>query len=83
MKLIDFEIKLSDDFTKIKYKCRCGHTVYISNKMDFAYCSWCGRRVFKSDLIEFRRKLLRACGKDNNEQISQQKNNDRRNTFRK
>lgn len=72
-KMLQKEIKISNEFSKIRYVCKCGHPVYMSNKMDFTYCSYCGKRVYKDDFTEFKRKLLRACGRDNNEQVSQQK----------
>ena len=70
-KMIEQEIKLSEAFDRIKHKCKCGHTVHVKSKLDFVYCDWCGRRVFRTEKIEFKRKLLRACGKDDNDQVSQ------------
>lgn len=65
------EIKIANDLSKIKHKCKCGHTVYISNRVDFVYCDYCFRRVFRNDFIEFKHKLYESCGKRINEQISQ------------
>ena len=69
-KIIEDEIKLANAFSSITHECKCGHRVHIPHKVDFVYCSWCCRRVYRNAFIEFKRKLLRACGKDTNEQIS-------------
>lgn len=41
------------DVSKCRYKCKCGHSVIITNKLDKAICSWCGNLVFKTPKAEF------------------------------
>lgn len=69
IKMLQDEIKLAKEFAKISHKCKCGHTVPIPNKVNFVYCGWCHRRVYKNKEIEFKYKLMSACGKGKNEQI--------------
>lgn len=65
------EVKISEALSKIRHKCKCGHTVFIPNKVDFVYCDYCFRRVYKNDFSKFKRELLKAMGCGINEQISQ------------
>lgn len=65
------EIKIMNELAKIKHKCECGHTVIVPNKVDFVYCDYCFKRVYRNDFMKFKHNLLRACGKPQNEQISQ------------
>ena len=65
------EIKITNELAKIKHKCNCGHTVIVPHRVDFVYCDYCFKRVYRSDFMEFKHNLLRACGRPQNEQISQ------------
>ena len=67
----DMETKLANAFSEISHICKCGHVVHIQSNIDFVYCDWCGRKVYKNDLVKFKRKLLAACGKVNHDQVSQ------------
>ena len=46
-----------DDIQKTAYKCKCGHTVIISNQVDKALCSYCKKLVFKDKKSEFKYRL--------------------------
>lgn len=64
------EIKISDELAKVRHKCKCGHTVTIPHKINFVYCGWCNRRVYRDNSIKFRYKIMQACGRTVNEQVS-------------
>lgn len=34
------------EFEKVKYKCKCGHTLYIPKKVDKIICTHCGNYFF-------------------------------------
>ena len=52
--------RMSNEYDKIKYSCKCGHKEVIPAFVDKVVCSWCGRYVFKcqKDEFEFRMKNL-------------------------
>lgn len=43
--------KLTKEYHKISYYCKCGHTIVIpeTNKKGYAICKWCGRKVKKDN----------------------------------
>ena len=49
--------RLTEEYDKVKYRCRCGHRVIIPNKIDKNICSWCGNYVFKSKEEEFKYRV--------------------------
>ena len=53
--------KFSDEIIKHKYKCKCGHSVFIAYNKDKALCTWCKQYCFKSkkdeDLYRLKEKL--------------------------
>lgn len=53
--------RMSDEYDKVKYRCKCGHRVIIPEWIDKQLCSHCGRLVFKDkkteDLYRIREKL--------------------------
>lgn len=56
--LTDKEYKrMTEEYDKVKYKCKCGHRVIISSKRDKSICSWCGSYVFKDKKREFEYRL--------------------------
>lgn len=57
-----------EDIQKTSYKCRCGHTVVITNKEGRAICSNCHKWVFKDKRTEFEYRI-----KEN--QIKERRNN--------
>lgn len=54
--------KLIDELSKHRYKCKCGHVVIIT-KQNKTLCTFCGNWVFKSDLDEFKFRLMERLGK--------------------
>lgn len=52
--------RLTDEYDKVKYTCKCGHRVVIPKYKDKQICSWCGDYVFKNGKDEF---LYRMKGK--------------------
>jgi len=55
-----YEDKLATMFTKITYKCPCGHSVIISHQKSFVICTWCGNKVYKDDKEEFKDRLMKS-----------------------
>ena len=49
--------RMSEEYDKVKYTCKCGHRVIITNKQDKVVCDWCGHYVFKSKKDEFEFRL--------------------------
>lgn len=53
--------KMTDEYDKVKYECKCGHRVVIPKWVDKQLCKWCGNYVFKSkkdeDLYRIKEKL--------------------------
>ena len=40
--------RMTEEYDKVKYMCKCGHKVVIPYNVDKQVCSWCKRYVFKS-----------------------------------
>ena len=49
--------RLTEEYDKVKYKCRCGHRVVIKHNQTKAICSWCQNYVFKNNQEEFKYRL--------------------------
>lgn len=47
-----------------KVKCKCGHSIFLTNKYERIICDWCGRWVYKNKKVEFKYKLLEAKNKN-------------------
>lgn len=45
--------KMTQEYSKVKYTCKCSHRVIISNQVDKVICSHCGNYVFKNKKDEF------------------------------
>lgn len=56
--------RMTNEYDKVKYQCRCGHRVIIPNNKDKALCSWCNKYVFKSKKDEFKYRM--GAGKNEN-----------------
>ena len=52
----EFE-RLSDEYNKVKYQCKCGHKVIIPYWRDKALCTWCNHYVYKDKQVEFKEKM--------------------------
>ena len=47
------EVELQAEyFTDHRTKCKCGHSVLITNKSGKQLCKWCGRYVFATPELE-------------------------------
>lgn len=49
--------RMTEEYDKVKYKCRCGRRVVISNNQDKQLCDWCGHWVFKDKKDEFKYRM--------------------------
>lgn len=56
--------RMTTEYSKVKYLCKCGRKVVIPSWVDKQLCDWCGRYVFKSKKDEFeyrmKEKMLRS-----------------------
>lgn len=52
----EFE-RMTDEYDKVKYMCKCGHRVIIPMWLDKQLCSWCGNYVFKNKVDEFKYRI--------------------------
>lgn len=51
---------LHDKLQNNRYKCNCGHTIYITNNKDKVLCRWCGKYVYRNKKLEFMERLENA-----------------------
>lgn len=49
--------RMFQEYTDNTYKCKCGHSVFVSNKEKKWICSYCGRYVFRDKKDEFMYRL--------------------------
>ena len=47
------DITMMREYDKVKYKCKCGHSVIIPVWVDKNVCDWCGNYVFRDKKKEF------------------------------
>ena len=52
----EFE-RMTDEYDKVKYLCKCGHRVIIPQKCEKRLCNWCGHYVFKTKEDEFKYRI--------------------------
>ena len=52
--------RMTDEYEKVKYICKCGHRVVIPKWVDKQLCDWCGRYVFKDKRSEFKYRIKEA-----------------------
>lgn len=52
--------RMTDEYEKVKYICKCGHRVVIPKWVDKQLCDWCGRYVFKDKRSEFKYRISEA-----------------------
>lgn len=55
--------KITQRATNHKVKCKCGHSVVVTNKYDRVICSWCGNWVYKDKKAEFKYKMMKEIKK--------------------
>lgn len=48
---------MSNNYAKVKYKCKCGHKVIIPEWVDKQLCKYCGTYVFKNKKEEFKYRM--------------------------
>lgn len=49
--------RMTEEYNKVKYTCKCGHRVIIPKWINKQVCSWCGYYVFKNNQEEFRYRV--------------------------
>ena len=49
--------RMSDEYAKVKYPCKCGRKVVIPAWVERQLCDWCGIWVYKDKKTEFKYKL--------------------------
>lgn len=49
--------RMSEEYDKVKYQCKCGHKVVIPKWVDKQLCKWCGNYVFKTKEDEFKYRM--------------------------
>lgn len=54
---IEDPIRYSREMLKLKYKCRCGHSVIIPVGIKRQICHWCGHWVYADEKMKFREKF--------------------------
>lgn len=49
--------KLFNELASFRVKCKCGHSVILTNLTDKKICGWCGHWVYRNKGIEFKEQL--------------------------
>ena len=49
--------RMTEEYDKVKYMCKCGHKVVISHNKTKSLCDWCGNYVFKDKKDEFKYRV--------------------------
>lgn len=49
--------RMTQEYDKVKYRCKCGRRVIIPYNVDKQICSYCNRYVFKSKNEEFKYRV--------------------------
>ena len=49
--------RMTDEYDKVKYTCKCGHRIVIPKWVDKNICNWCGNYVFKNKKDEFEYRM--------------------------
>lgn len=56
--------KYVDNMSRFKYKCKCGHTIYMNEKHPKTLCHWCKTMNYLYKEDEFKEKLKNALKKN-------------------
>lgn len=56
--------KLYENMQEFRHVCKCGHTIYITNKSGRAECKHCHNLVFKDAKTEFEYRMRRTLIKE-------------------
>ena len=43
---------------EITIKCKCGHSIVLTPKLDRVFCDWCGHYCYRNKKVEFKYKLM-------------------------
>ena len=49
--------RMTNEYDKVKYPCKCGRRVIIPSWEEKEVCSWCGNYVFKDKKEEFKYRV--------------------------
>lgn len=49
--------RMTEELDKVKYRCKCGHRVIITNNREKALCGWCNNYVFKDKREEMKYRV--------------------------
>lgn len=52
--------RISKEYEKVKFKCKCGHKVIIPVWVDKQLCNWCGNYVYRNKKMELLDNLKKA-----------------------
>lgn len=61
--------RMTEEYDKVKFTCKCGHRVVIPKWVDKQICGWCGQFVFKDKKKEFEYRMqekMKRRNKDEN-----------------
>lgn len=50
-------MKIARIATDNRMKCECGHSISFLERNKYKICSWCGKKVYKNSVEEFKDKL--------------------------
>lgn len=53
----------TEEYNKVKVKCKCGHKLVIPVWVDKQICSWCHHYVYRNKQLEFKEKVMREMKK--------------------
>lgn len=49
--------RMTEEYDKVKYRCKCGHRVIIPFQVEKTVCDWCGNYVFRDKKKEFKYRV--------------------------
>ena len=49
--------RISDEYDKVKIRCKCGHKVIVPMWVDKQICAWCGYYVYRDKQLEFKETI--------------------------
>lgn len=49
--------RMTNEYDKVKYLCKCGHRVIIPRWVDKQLCNWCHCYVFKDKKAEYKYRM--------------------------
>lgn len=73
MKTLNDEKKISNVLAEYKVKCKCGHSIVMTNNITKTLCTWCNHYVYKNAKEEFKDKMRIAILKQNKSALHQER----------